>query len=61
MQLLKRIGRMLILTIFIILASFGLGMFGLNFRERFLNKETQIELVEKKNEEDDFDKNESKE
>ena len=52
---------MLIVTIFIILASFGLGMFGLNFRERFLNKETQIELVEKKNEEDDFDKNESKE
>lgn len=52
---------MLILTTFIVLASFGLGIFGLNFRERFLHKETQIELVEKRNEEDDLDVNESRE
>jgi hypothetical protein len=46
---------------FIVLASFGLGILGLNFRERFLNKEIQIELVEKRNDEDDFDDNELKE
>ncbi len=61
MQLLKKIGRILILTMFIVLASFGLGILGLNFRERFLNKEIQIELVEKRNDEDDFDDNELKE
>ena len=52
MQLLKKLGRILIISIFIILASFGIGIFGVNFRESFINKETSIELVEKKNDED---------
>jgi hypothetical protein len=52
MQLLKKSGRILIISIFIILASFGIGIFGVNFRESFINKETRIEMVEKKNDED---------
>ena len=52
MQLLKKLGRILIISIFIILASFGIGVFGVNFRESFINKETRIELVQKKNDED---------
>ena len=52
MQLLKKLGRILIISLFIILASFGIGVFGVNFRESFINKETRIELVEKKNDED---------
>ena len=52
MQFLKKLGRILIISIFIILASFGIGIFGVNFRESFINKETRIELVEKKNDED---------
>ena len=52
MQLLKKLGRILIISIFIILASFGIGVFGVNFRESFINKETRIEMVEKKNDED---------
>ena len=52
MQLLKKLGRILIISIFIILASFGIGIFGVHFRESFIHKETRIELVEKKNDED---------
>ena len=52
MQLLKKLGRILIISLFIILASFGTGVFGVNFRESFINKETRIELVQKKNDED---------
>ena len=52
MQLLKKLGRILIISLFIILASFGIGVFGVNFRESFINKETRIEMVEKKNDED---------
>jgi hypothetical protein len=52
MQILKKLGRILIISIFIILASFGIGVFGVNFRESFINKETRIEMVEKKNDED---------
>ena len=52
MQLLKKLGRILIISLFIILASFGIGIFGVNFRESFINKETRIELVQKKNDED---------
>jgi hypothetical protein len=51
MKIFKKAARIFILSFFIILASFGMGMFGLSFRERFLNKETRIELVEKKKEE----------
>ena len=50
MQLSKKIGRILILSMFIILASFGMG-FGMNYRERFVDKENRIELVEKKDDE----------
>ena len=52
MQLLKKLGRILIISIFIILASFGIGLFGVNFRESFIHKETRIEMVERKNDED---------
>ena len=52
MQLLKKLGRILIISIFIVLASFGIGVFGVNFRESFMHKETRIEMVEKKNDED---------
>ena len=52
MRLLKKLGRILIISLFIILASFGIGVFGVNFRESFINKETRIELVQKKNDED---------
>ncbi|HYI76360.1 MAG TPA: hypothetical protein VEW65_01990 [Chryseolinea sp.] len=53
MQLLKKIGRTLIISIFIILASFGIGLFGVNFRESFMNKETRIEMVDKKEDDDE--------
>jgi hypothetical protein len=53
MQLLKKIGRILIISVFIILASFGIGLFGVNFRESFMNKETRIELVDKKDDDDE--------
>ena len=52
MHLLKKLGRVLIISMFIILASFGIGLFGVNFRESFVHKETRIEMVEKKNDED---------
>ena len=52
MQILKKLGRILIISIFIILAPFGIGVLGVNFRESFINKETRIEMVEKKNDED---------
>lgn len=52
MQFLKKLGRILIISFFIILASFGIGVFGVNFRESFIHKETRIEMVEKKNDED---------
>jgi hypothetical protein len=60
MKLFKKIGRIIILCVFILLASFGMG-FGMNYRERFENKETQIELVQKKNEDDDTEESEEKE
>ena len=53
MQLLKKIGRILIISVFIILASFGIGLFGVNFRESFMNKETRIEMVDKKDDDDE--------
>jgi hypothetical protein len=57
----KEIGRILILSLFIILASFGMGMFGVNYRERFMHKTTQIELIERKEEDDeDSEQNEMK-
>jgi len=59
MRLLKRIGRILVITIFVILASFGLGIFNLNLR--FMHKENQIELVERKDDEEDSESKEFKE
>jgi len=55
MQLLKKIGRILIISVFIILASFGIGLFGVNFRESFMNKETRIEMVDEKEDDDESD------
>jgi hypothetical protein len=60
MQLLKKIGRILIISVFIILASFGIGLFGVNFRETFMNKETRIELVDKKEDDDESDSEQNK-
>jgi hypothetical protein len=54
MRFLKKAGRILLFTLMIVLASFGLGvMSSLNNRERFMDKENQIELVQKKEDEDD--------
>jgi hypothetical protein len=53
MQFFKKLGRILIISIFIILAAFGIGIFGVNHRESFMNKETRIEMVEKKDDEDE--------
>ena len=54
MQFLKRIGRVLIISIFIILASFGIGIFGINFRESVVENENRIELVKKKDDDEDL-------
>jgi hypothetical protein len=50
MKILKKFFRIFVLSVVIIMASFGMGMFGLTFRERFLNKEARVELVQKKKE-----------
>ena len=50
----KKMGRVLIITLFVICASFGIGIFGSGFRENFMDRRNSIELVEKsKGEEDD--------
>jgi hypothetical protein len=54
MLYIKRAWRLLIISLFVICASFGIGIFGTNFRENFMNrKKNAIELVEKKEDEDD--------
>jgi hypothetical protein len=54
MKFLKKAVRLLLLTAFIVLASFGAAaMFAPNFRDRYQNKETRIELVDKKHEENE--------
>lgn len=53
----KKAGRVLVITLFIICASFGIGIFGTGFRENFMHKETTVELVEKKEDEEDDKKN----
>jgi hypothetical protein len=52
MKILKKSVRIFVLSVVIIMASFGMGMFGLSFRERFLNSETRVELVQKKKEDE---------
>ncbi|HEX6223741.1 MAG TPA: hypothetical protein VFZ52_04995 [Chryseolinea sp.] len=54
MQFLKRVGRVLIISFFIILASFGIGIFGINFRESVVEHENRIELVKKKDDDEDL-------
>jgi hypothetical protein len=49
----KKVGRILIVSLFIICASVGIGIFGVNFRENFIHKENKIELVEKREDEAD--------
>jgi hypothetical protein len=56
MLFIKRAWRLLIITLFVICASFGIGIFGTNFRENFMNRRNSIELVEKKDDEDDDQK-----
>jgi hypothetical protein len=53
MHLLKKIGRFLIISMFVILASFGLGFTGVNHRELFQNNENRIEMLDKRDEEDE--------
>ena len=50
-------GRVLIITMFVICASFGIGIFGTGFRENFMNRRNTTELVEKKENEEDEQKN----
>lgn len=52
----KKVGRGLIIALFIICASFGIGIFGAGFRDNFLQKRNTIELLDKKDEEDDEQK-----
>jgi hypothetical protein len=52
----KKVGRGLVIALFILCASFGIGIFGAGFRDNFLQKRNTIELVEKKDEEDDDQK-----
>jgi hypothetical protein len=48
MKLFKKIFRIIILTLILMLASTGMvGIFP-NYRDRYMHKETTIELVEKK-------------
>ncbi|NJM25439.1 MAG: hypothetical protein HC859_08070 [Bacteroidia bacterium] len=52
----KKVARILFLIALLILAAFGVGITGAflpNTRERFMNNEIKIELVEKKNEDED--------
>ncbi len=49
-------GRVLIITVFVICASFGIGLFGTAFRENLLQKRNTTELVEKKEDEEDEQK-----
>jgi hypothetical protein len=53
----KKAGRVLIIAVFIICASFGIGIFGAGYRENFMNKRDTIELVEKKDDDDEDDVN----
>ena len=45
--------RILMLILLIILALSGIGMMGIFPRERYRNKETQIEMVDRLRDEDD--------
>jgi hypothetical protein len=57
MEILKKVLRLLCLTVIILLASFGAaGVITPNFRDRYIHKETRIELVEKKEDESDAEK-----
>lgn len=58
LQLMKKIKkalRLLVMVLFMILASFGLGITGVMFgsRERYLNNEIKREQTDKREEEDD--------
>lgn len=58
MEKIKKVVRILCLTMLLILAAFGVGITGAflpNTREKFMNNETKIELVEKKNEDEEVD------
>ncbi len=46
--------RLIVLTLLLILASVGVGMISIfpNYRDRYMNNEIKIELVEKEKEED---------
>jgi hypothetical protein len=59
----KKILRIVVLTIFIILAAAGAGLVGMipNYRERFMNNEIKIEMVDKKRGEDEGEEEEEEE
>jgi hypothetical protein len=47
-KLYKKVIRMLLLILVIILATAGLGLPFINYREKYMNNETKIELLEKR-------------
>ncbi len=55
MKQLAKITRQLVLLLFIIFAAFAMGLSGniIHQRERYLNKETRTEQVDKKEEDED--------
>jgi hypothetical protein len=56
MKTLKKVFRLLLLIIFITLASFGAAtMFTPNFRDRYLNREVRTELVQKEEDDEEND------
>ncbi|MEP2669369.1 MAG: hypothetical protein ABJH04_10265 [Cyclobacteriaceae bacterium] len=54
MKIIKKALRLLVMVLFMILASFGLGITGVMFgnRERYLNNEVKREQIDKSEEEE---------
>jgi hypothetical protein len=52
-KLYKKVIRMLLLILVIILATAGLGLPFINYREKYMNNETKIELLEKRDDEEE--------
>ncbi|MFZ6013709.1 MAG: hypothetical protein ACOYXT_25445 [Bacteroidota bacterium] len=58
MKTLKKILRLLLITCFIAMASFGIGLQGVifpSYRDRYLNQEIKIEVVDKKEDDEESD------
>ena len=55
----KRVGRILMLTILIVMASFGIALFGVQ-RDPYVKNENPIEMVVKKEDEEETEEREIK-